>query len=278
MRVFKTINSTRKHIASLKRQDKLVGLVPTMGYLHQGHLSLVRQAKKDCDIVVVSIFVNPLQFGPKEDLKKYPRDIKRDCQMLEREEVDALFYPSAKDMYKGEVAFIDVGRLGNILCGKTRPGHFRGVATVVNKLFNIIQPDISYFGQKDSQQLTIIKKMVSDLNISVKIKGMPIVRERSGLAMSSRNSYLTDKEKQDALVLYKSLKLAKALISGGQKNSLTIKDKMRKLIDSIPSVKIDYIEIVNPDNLEPLDEVTGKVLIMLAVWVGKTRLIDNILC
>ena len=217
MKILKTINSTRKYITSLKKQSKTIGFVPTMGYLHEGHLSLVRQAKKDCDIVVVSIFVNPLQFGHKEDFKKYPRDIKRDCQILEKEGVDVLFYPEAQDMYKDEVSFVDVGRLGNILCGKTRPGHFRGVATVVNKLFNIVQPDISYFGQKDGQQLVIIKKMVRDLNISVKIKGMPIIRERSGLAMSSRNSYLTDKEKKDAQVLYKSLKLAKALIYDGEK-------------------------------------------------------------
>ncbi|MEW5758069.1 MAG: pantoate--beta-alanine ligase [Candidatus Omnitrophota bacterium] len=278
MIIFKTISQIRNHIFKLKKQGKTIGFVPTMGCLHDGHLSLVRAAKKETDIVVVSIFVNPIQFGPKEDLKKYPKNLSRDIKFLENEDADILFLPSARQMHKNQLTFVEVDKLGKVLCGRTRPGHFRGVATVVTKLFNIAQPDIAYFGQKDAQQLIIIKKMCRDLNFPIKIKGLPIVRERNNLAMSSRNSYLTPQEKADAAVLYNSLLLAKKLISSVEKNSLTVKAKMRKLINKVPSINLDYIEIVNPNNLEPVSKINGRVLIAVAAWVGKTRLIDNILC
>lgn len=277
----KIIHSLRQMLGiSREARDngKTIGFVPTMGALHQGHLSLIRQARKDSDIVVVSIFVNPTQFGPKEDFKKYPRNLKHDAQMCAREGVDIIFYPNIKEMYpRGYKTYVTIEDFSDVLCGKFRPGHFRGVATVLTKLFNIVQPDIAYFGQKDAQQAIIIKKMVCDLNIPVKIKIMPTVRYKDGLAMSSRNAYLSQKERKDALILYQALRLARNLIRQGKRNSLGIIRKMKQLINQKRTAKIQYISIVDIKSLKPVDKIKGKVLIALAVWMGKTRLIDNIM-
>jgi len=263
-------------IAHLK--GKTVGFVPTMGYLHEGHLSLIKKARRENDFVVVSIFVNPIQFGPKEDFKRYPRDLKRDMKLAESCGTDVIFYPDAKDMYpKGFKTYVNVEQLSDKLCGRFRPGHFKGVATVVTKLFNIVCPDIAYFGQKDAQQAIIIKRMVKDLNIPVKIKVLPIVREKDGLAMSSRNTYLNEKERKDALVLYQALNLAKDLIKSGITDSGKIIDRLRRFIKKKKNAKIDYISVVDTDNLNPVKKVSKKCLIALAVWIGRTRLIDNII-
>jgi len=278
MRLICSIKKMYEFSKTAHLKGKTIGFVPTMGYLHEGHLSLIRKARKENDLVVVSIFVNPLQFGPKEDFKRYPRDLKRDMKMAKEAGADLIFYPDAKDMYPdGFKTYVNVEELSDKLCGKFRPGHFKGVATVVTKLFNIVSPDIAYFGQKDAQQAIIIKRMVKDLNIPIKIKVLPIVRERDGLAMSSRNTYLNEKERKDALVLYQALNLAKDLIKRGITDTDKIIKKMRQLIKKKKNAKIDYIEIVEMDNLSPVKKVSGKCLIALAVWIGKTRLIDNII-
>lgn len=249
-----------------------------MGYLHEGHLSLVRAAQRENDIVVVSIFVNPTQFGPKEDLKKYPRDIKRDSILLKKEKVDYIFCPDANQMYPADFrTYINVEDLSDRLCGKFRPGHFRGVVTVVAKLFNIIKPDRAYFGQKDAQQAIIIKKMVDDLNISVKIKTIPTIRETDGLATSSRNVYLKASERKDALVLYRCLNLAEASVRKGEKNPKKIIMEMKKVIQAKKDAKIDYISIVDCKSLKEVNVIKNRVLVALAVWIGKIRLIDNII-
>ena len=267
----------QKEVIRLKKKSKIIGFVPTMGYLHQGHLSLIRKARQDCDTVVVSIFVNPLQFGPKEDFKKYPQDPKKDISLC-RKYTDILFFPNAKAMYPDDfLTSVEVKNLSNILCGASRPGHFKGVTTVVNKLFNIVLPDIAYFGQKDTQQAFIIKKMVKDLNMPIEIKALPIVREYDGLALSSRNAYLSKQERKDALALYKSLILARNLIRKGNIKPYDIINKMRKLILKTNTAKIDYISIVNPKTLSPLKHISNDALVLLAVFIGKTRLIDNML-
>jgi pantoate--beta-alanine ligase len=249
-----------------------------MGALHEGHLSLIRQGRKENDSVVVSIFVNPIQFGPHEDYRRYPRNLSKDMYLCRKEGVDVIYYPRPKDMYAGDFkTYVEVKDLSQVLCGKSRPGHFRGVATVVTKLFNIVEPDVAYFGQKDMQQAVIIKKMVSDLNMPIKVKVMPIVREEDGLAMSSRNAYLNPQERKEASILYQALIRAEGLIKKGKRDSQYIIKKMKGLINSKRSTQIDYIEIVDLDNLKPLKTVKGKVLIALAVWVGRTRLIDNII-
>lgn len=279
IKIIRSIKELQKIIKSYKRKGKTIGFVPTMGAFHKGHLSLMRQAKKDCDICVVSIFVNPIQFGPKEDFKKYPRDLKKDETLSRLSEVDIIFYPSVNQMYPSEFkTFIEVKDLSNILCGKFRPGHFRGVATVVAKLFNIVMPDIAYFGQKDAQQAVIIQKMARDLNMPLKIKVMPIVREPGGLAMSSRNVYLNPQERKDAVVLYQALKKAKALIKNGECSVKKIVSAIKKeILDRNTVSKIDYVECVSSDDLSPLKIIKGKVLIALAAWFGRTRLIDNII-
>ncbi len=260
------------------RRNKSIGFVPTMGALHAGHLSLISQAAKDNHIVVVSIFVNPAQFGPKEDLKKYPRPLKNDLKLCRRCGVDFVFLPDNKSMYpSGFSTFVGVEGLSNVLCGASRPGHFRGVATVVTKLLNIIRPDTLYLGQKDSQQAIIIARMIKDLNFPVKLKIMPIVRENDGLALSSRNTCLTKKERSDAVVLSKALRLAESLINGGQRNGHVIINRMKQLIAKKKTAKIDYIAIVDSENLKPLKRISGDCLIALAVRIGKTRLIDNII-
>jgi len=272
MKVYRGI----KPLIELKRKNKTIGFVPTMGFLHEGHLSLIRRARKDVDYVVVSIFVNPMQFSPKEDFKKYPRDLNHDLRLCKKEGVDVVFIPSAKTIYaNGFSTYVNVEELTGTLCGASRPGHFKGVATVVAKLFNIVQPDIAYFGQKDVQQAIVIKKMVEDLNMPIKIKVMPIIREKDGLAMSSRNLYLSPQEHREALSLYKSLKLAKALYRNGERNSKNIIREMQKEILKRSHAKIDYVSIVDMKNLKPLSRISSKALVAVAAKIGKTRLIDN---
>ncbi len=263
----------------LKKENKTIGFVPTMGALHEGHLSLVRKAKEDNDIVVVSIFVNPIQFGPNEDFKKYPRTFDKDKELLQKENVDYIFFPSMKEMYpQGFETYVNLKSLPNHLCGLSRPGHFEGVATVVAKLFNIVMPDNSYFGQKDYQQAKIIERMTKDLNMRIKIHTLPIVREKDGLAMSSRNSYLSTEERKKALSLYNSLLLAKNLIEKGEKDPQKIKKEMENKIKEIaPDAKIDYISIVNPETLEDVEKINDNIVIALAVFIGSTRLIDNMI-
>ncbi len=277
MKVVRKIKRMQSIAWEAKRKGKTIGFVPTMGYLHEGHLNLVRIARKRSDLSVVSIFVNPLQFGPKEDFKEYPRDINRDKKLLEREKVDILFYPDEKEMYPDDFAtYIKIERLTEGLCGRSRPGHFQGVATVVGKLFNIVMPDFAVFGQKDAQQALVIKRMVRDLNLPIKIIVAPTVREKDGLAMSSRNIYLAPNERKEATVLYHSLMMAREMIKKGERNPSLIIGKMREMIEE-KNGKIDYISIVDTKELRDLDLIKGEVLIALAVYFGKTRLIDNII-
>lgn len=278
MIVSKSIERTRKTIRQAKEKRKIIGFIPTMGALHLGHLSLIREARKDTDFVVVSIFVNPIQFVPGEDYRKYPRNFKKDNYFLKKEGVDLVFYPTPKIMYpQGFSTYVEETSLSEPLCGESRPGHFRGVCTVVAKLFNIIQPDVSYFGEKDYQQAQVIKRMVRDLNFPLKVKVCPTVRETDGLAMSSRNFYLNQRERKEATCLYQSLLLARRLIKKGEKDSKKIKKAMRNLIlRTAPSAKIDYIEIVDPVSLRKVSVVNKRVLVAVAVYVGRARLIDNI--
>lgn len=278
MRVVKKIKEMQKIADRLRKEGKIIGFVPTMGYLHEGHLSLVRIAKRKSNVCVVSIFVNPLQFGPKEDYHTYPRDFKRDKKLLTDLGVDILFYPSEKEIYPEPcLTSVQVKKLSEGLCGRVRPGHFEGVATIVTKLFNIVKPHIAVFGQKDYQQAIIIKKMVKDLNFDIKIVVAPTIREKDGLACSSRNIYLNEKERKEAPVLYQSLRLAKKMIKEGERNPERIIKEMKKFITTKSSGKIDYIEIVDAKTLEPVKKISGKVCIALAVFFGKARLIDNLL-
>ena len=258
-------------------RGKEIGFVPTMGYLHEGHLSLVRQAKRDNDVVFVSIFVNPLQFAPNEDYDSYPRDIERDERLLKEEGVDVLFYPTVEDMYPdGFQTYVEVQNLTKVLEGKSRPTHFRGVTTVVLKLFNITKPHRAYFGKKDAQQLIVIRRMVHDLNLDVEIVGMPIVRESDGLAMSSRNKYLNKEEREQAVCLYRALERAEELIGSGVLDADRIKREMESVIKGYPLAEIDYISVNRISDLEELKTVEkGNTLVSLAVRIGKTRLIDN---
>ena len=265
-------------VKMLKKEGKTIGFVPTMGYLHEGHLSLVKAAKKHTDVVVMSIFVNPLQFGPREDFEKYPRDIKRDEQLASEAGVDVIFCPSAKDMYpEGYATYVNVETLTETLCGASRPGHFKGVTTVVAKLFHIVKPDVAYFGQKDAQQAIIIKKMVQDLNLDIEIKVMPIIRESDGLAMSSRNVNLSEEERREALVLHQALKKAEAMIDDGERDAKKIAKTMEAMIGQTGNVRKDYLSIVDAKHLDPVATVSGEVVIAVAAFVGKTRLIDNII-
>jgi pantoate--beta-alanine ligase len=276
----KIIRSPRQMQAVIKRLKtgkKTVGFVPTMGALHKGHLSLIRRSRKDNDITVVSIFVNPAQFAPGEDFKRYPRPINKDNSLCKKEGVDFIFYPGVSDMYPLDFkTYVDVRELSNLLCAKSRPGHFRGVATVVTKLFNIVNPDSAYFGQKDAQQAAIIKRMASDLNFSVKVKVLPTVREKDGLALSSRNIYLNKQERKDALALSESLRLAKKMFRSGIKNSAIIITAMKRLINSKKTARIGYIAIVDPVGLKSVKNASAGSLVALAVRIGKTRLIDNL--
>jgi pantoate--beta-alanine ligase len=249
-----------------------------MGALHEGHLALVRAAGSKADVVVVSIFVNPTQFGPNEDFAKYPRSFERDCELLEREDVDILFAPSADEMYPTENAtWVEVQRLSERLCGKSRPGHFRGVATVVSKLFHIIEPDVAFFGQKDAAQVAIIRRMVRDLNLPVEIEVCPIVREADGLAMSSRNAYLNPEERKSALVLYRSLQRTRTMFDAGERRSEKLIAAAKEEFTGEPRARLDYLEIVDPDTLESQSMIRQRALVAVAAFVGTTRLIDNIL-
>jgi pantoate--beta-alanine ligase len=264
---------------SARHQGKLLGLVPTMGALHEGHLSLVRAAKAKSQVVAVSIFVNPTQFGPNEDYSRYPRNLEQDCALLEREGVDMVFAPSAEEMYPGSsTTCVTVEGLSERLCGNSRPGHFRGVATVVAKLFNIVEPDLAFFGQKDAAQVAVIKRMVRDLNIPVAIEVCPIVREADGLALSSRNAYLSPDDRKMALVLHASLQRAQKMFADGERDAATIASEAKKAFVWQPAVKLDYFEIVDPETLEPIETIgRRKSLVAVAAFVGNTRLIDNIL-
>lgn len=254
------------------------GLVPTMGALHAGHLSLVRAAKARCDLVSASIFVNPTQFGPSEDFSRYPRDLDRDLSLFEQEGVDFVFVPSVEEMYPApNVTWVNVEGLNDRLDGKSRPGHFRGVATVVAKLFNILNPDVAFFGQKDAAQVAVIRRMVRDLNMPVEIQVCPIVREPDGLALSSRNAYLSAEERRNALALFRSLRQIKAAFEKGECNTAALMEAGRAELAKTPAVRLDYLEIVDPDNLTPISEITTPTLAAVAAFVGKTRLIDNII-
>jgi len=280
MKIIKKISECKSIISSLRQKGYKIGLVPTMGFLHEGHLNLIRMAKKDCDKVFISVFVNPVQFGPSEDFKKYPRNIKRDCLLAKKEGVDYIFYPGVREMYSGDhKTFIEIKELDKIMCGKYRPGHFKGVATVVLKLFNIIKAHRAYFGQKDYQQLIIIKKMVDDLKLDIQIISGPTVRESDGVALSSRNKYLSTGERRNAVILYESLIVAKDMIECGEKNLERVKKKVKEKLNKNRFVSsVDYLEFRDPVTLEERKRADGKqkkLLIAAAVWIGKTRLIDN---
>lgn len=273
MRTVSPLSDLRAARLSLKGT---VGLVPTMGYLHEGHLSLVRQAKAECDHVIVSIFVNPTQFGPKEDLSKYPRDLERDLELLSSLGVDLVWNPSAEVMYPpGYQTWVEVEALTNPLEGAMRPGHFKGVTTVVAKLFNATQPDKAYFGQKDAQQAAVIRRMAVDLNFPLEVIICPTVREADGLAMSSRNKYLNEAERQAATVLFRALSAAKGLFENGERDAEALRRMMKEVIEAEPLAQMQYVSCADYDSLEELDTVKGKALLSMAVFVGKTRLIDN---
>lgn len=279
MKIVSRVEELRELIRKTKQQNKTIGLVPTMGYLHEGHLTLMRTAKAKYDVVVASIFVNPLQFGPKEDYAVYPRDLERDSKLAAAAGVDLLFTPTVEDMYprglEHMLTYVHVNHITDKLCGATRPGHFQGVTTVVTKLFNIVKPDAAFFGQKDAQQVIVIKRMVADLSMDIEIVTVPIVRESDGLAMSSRNVFLTSGERNSALVLSRSLRLSCELLTAGERSADKIKEAMRRMIAAEPEVSIDYISICDTETLEELDLVTARTLVAIAVKVGKIRLIDN---
>ena len=275
MKIVGTVKEVREQVKEWKKQGLSVGFVPTMGYLHEGHKSLMDAARKGNDKVVVSIFVNPMQFGPTEDLATYPRDLDHDAALCESAGVDLIFHPEAEEMYEKDFcSFVDMTGLTEGLCGKTRPIHFRGVCTVVNKLFNIVTPDHAYFGQKDGQQLAVIKRMVRDLNMDIEIVGCPIVREEDGLAKSSRNTYLSPEERKAALVLSQTINLAKQLIA---EDANKVVEAMKKNIETEPLAKIDYVEAVDALSMAPVEKLEGTCMLAMAVYIGKTRLIDNTL-
>lgn len=277
MRTIKDLKEMLTYSQRAKNHGKKIGFVPTMGALHEGHLSLVAEARKRAEIVVVSIFVNPLQFSQNEDFKRYPRNQKHDRKLLDNFAVDVLFVPEASKMYSDKfTTTVEVGELGKKMCGKSRPHHFKGVATVVTKLFNIVTPDLAFFGEKDYQQLVIIKQLVQDLNLPIEVVGLPIVRDFDGLALSSRNKNLNDKERKSATIINKALSTARAEIETGERDANKILFRMRSLIGSEPVVRIDYITIANPTTLEETKNIKGKLLIAIAAHVGTTRLIDNI--
>ena len=276
MKILKTIQEMKKVSAELRSSGQSIGFVPTMGYLHEGHLSLVRSSRSQADCTVVSIFVNPTQFGPREDFKRYPRDLKRDLEILEKEGVGYVFVPEVKEMYpNGYKTYVEIHEFQDKLCGHSRPGHFRGVCTVVLKLFHIIKPDLSFFGQKDAQQAVILKKMVKDLDMDGKIEVLPTVRNEKGIALSSRNEYLSPEERKAALCLSKSLKKARSMIDEGERDTEKIIRGMKEIIAEEPLARIDYVEIVGMEELDPLPQIEDEALIALAVFIGKARLIDN---
>jgi len=276
MKIVEKAQKMKTLSAKIKSEGQSIGLVPTMGFLHEGHLTLVRASLKKADVTVVSIFVNPSQFEPGEDFNDYPRDLAQDSSKLEREGVDYLFAPSVREMYP-EVykTYVEVHELQERMCGLSRPGHFRGVCTVVLKLFNLVQPDMAFFGQKDAQQAVILKRMVKDLNLNIEMNILPIVRGADGLALSSRNAYLEGESRTSAFVLFESLKMAALEIEKGEREPSVLKHKMEELILSKPQARVDYIEIVDRESLAPLKRLTGHILIAVAVYIGKVRLIDN---
>lgn len=276
--LIRKIKDMKQITKRLKKEGKTIGFVPTMGYLHEGHVSLIRCSKKDNDITVVSIFVNPIQFGKNEDLDRYPRDLERDVEICTKEGVDYVFYPSADEMYpEGFSTYVEVEGITQRLCGAFRSGHFKGVTTVVAKLFNIVQPDRAYFGEKDYQQLKVIQKMVRDLNIDVEVIGCPLIREKDGLALSSRNKYLTPEERKSALSISRALFRAKQMFESGEKDPSKVIDEVKRIISSQPLVKeIQYVEVVDPERLTPKKKLEKGDVVAVAVFVGNTRLIDNI--
>lgn len=277
MIIAETIREVREQVRAWKKEGLTVGLVPTMGFLHEGHASLVDRAVSICDRVVVSDFVNPTQFGPGEDLETYPRDFDHDCRLLEEHGASMVFHPSVAEMYPGNAAtFVEIlNDMPKQLCGKTRPIHFRGVCTVVSKLFNIVLPDKAFFGQKDAQQLSIIRKMVRDMSYGIEIVGCPIVREADGLAKSSRNTYLNPEEHKAALILSRAVRLGQKMVEEGEKDTGKIVEAMKAEIGTEPLAVIDYVDAVDMDTLEKVEKMQGTVLVAMAVYIGKTRLIDN---
>ncbi len=275
MKIVSTIQEVRDQVNQWKKEGKSVGFVPTMGYLHEGHMSLIDAASEN-DKVVVSIFVNPMQFGPNEDLASYPRDLNHDAKMCQEHGVDLIFHPTPEEMYGDSFySYVDMNVLTDELCGLSRPVHFRGVCTVVTKLFNIVRPDKAYFGQKDAQQLAIIKRMVKDLNMPLEIVGCPIVREEDGLAKSSRNTYLSEEERKAALVLSRSIALGKKMVEEGEQDSKKVVDAMTVEIQKEPLAKIDYVKMVSLETMQQVETIEGGILTAIAVYIGKTRLIDN---
>ena len=277
MNILRSVADMKAFSRERRAAGAMIGLVPTMGYLHEGHLGLVRGCRANADVTVVSVFINPAQFGPKEDLRSYPRDLRRDVEVLEREGVDVVFTPPEDEVYPpGYRTFVEVHGLQDRLCGQSRPGHFRGVSTVVLKLFNIVRPDVAFFGWKDAQQLIILQRMARDLNLDVRVEGLPLIRDVDGLALSSRNSYLSAEERRAALVLSKGLREAEAMAGAGEKSAKAVIAKVIDTIGKEPLARIDYVEIVSMGDLAPLERIEGEALIALAVFIGKTRLIDNI--
>ena len=276
IKVVHTIKEVRQEVENWRKEGKSVGFVPTMGYLHEGHQSLIANSVKDNDKTVVSVFVNPMQFGVGEDLESYPRDLEKDTKLCEETGADLIFNPEPEEMYaKGFCSFVDMNGLTKELCGKSRPIHFRGVCTVVSKLFNIVRPDKAYFGQKDAQQLAVIKRMVADLNIPVEVIGCPIIREEDGLAKSSRNTYLSAEERKAALILSKSIFAGKKMVEEGMRDSKELIKAMTDIINTEKLAKIDYVDVVDFKTIEKCDKIQGETLVAIAVYIGKTRLIDN---
>lgn len=276
MKVLKTISEVRNVVKEWRKEGYSIGLVPTMGYLHEGHKSLIVRASKENDKVIVSDFVNPIQFGPKEDLATYPRDINRDSELCESAGADYIFNPEPSEMYFDDFCtHVDMDGLTKGLCGKTRPIHFSGVCTVVSKLFNIVTPDRAYFGQKDAQQLAVVKRMVRDLNFGIEIVGCPIIREEDGLAKSSRNTYLSKEERKAATILNKSLKIGRKLIEEGERDSKKVIEAITNNLNTEPLAKIDYVDVVDAISMEEVNKIEKPVLVAIAVYIGKTRLIDN---
>lgn len=277
MEIVTTVKEVRDRVKAWKKEGKQVGLVPTMGYLHEGHKSLIDKAVAENDAVVVSVFVNPMQFGPTEDLASYPRDLEADAKLCEAAGASLIFHPEPEEMYKdGFCSFVDMNGLTDALCGLSRPVHFRGVCTVVNKLFNIVQPDKAYFGEKDAQQLAVIKRMVTDLNMDIEIVGCPIIREADGLAKSSRNTYLSPESRKQAVILSKAIFLGKKMVEDGERDAAKIKKAMTDLINTMPLATIDYVEIVDGMTMQSIDTLKGDILCAIAVNIGgEARLIDN---
>ena len=278
MEVVETIEAVRQQVSAARKKGKKIGLVPTMGAFHQGHISLIDRAVKECDFVVVTIFVNPTQFGPGEDFEKYPRNFDTDLEMCRKTGVDLVFAPTVNQIYASEnLTWVNVEKLTEPLCGRFRPGHFRGVTTVCAKLFNIVQSDIAFFGQKDAQQAIVIKRMVADLNMPLKIVLCPTIRDADGLALSSRNEYLSEQQRKDATLIYKSLRKCRQMFETGVTNTEEIINQMRNILSQAPSIKIEYVSIVDAETLQSLENITGQILAAVAVKIGPARLIDNIL-